>query len=664
MTMTEQSNLIMEQSPSPHWPDKLASPSNSNDSSDDDFDDDDGRNHLEEHQRLRSHNSHVKNAPFQNITSHLANCSSINGENQQQQAQNQQPSTTNGENYLTKAPKKEKKTMKSSKRFKIFGSMRKPNGKRCGADTGTATDFIDTGARKTKTMPMVTATTSDGSPKHKTSDNNIHNNEKGVYDFSYLGHRRYLKDVIEQQSYEYEGTSESYEAVLHEQLLKNDSFNSAFRSSIESVNSIQHRSYELDKHCDFLHRTQSSREDHVSLDEDKYRVNTNRSRSQSTQRSNASRYGPQSQGYQNDVIMKDRGRSQSTNRFSSISYNSSDQIKSPHRCITIDRSRSQSTHRSMALSNGQRPPTQRVIKNDSSASLSTHHNPRNTVTHTSIGAKNASYSQIIPQTNSLTPSAHDFFDGMNKKHVSAITTPDLSRTIQTTSRTRGVSRSELLSTMANANQYPGHLGFCNYQSNFGNGRRSNYVQKTLECNDDGASSQVSDLSMTSPTDASNKYFFNKMLAMNSCCRNGLDKSSEAKLKTGRFCAISQMIESDSDDDSSEDSSCKAEDDFVDITINRESLLQTTSSITTNSTHYTASDEEEEDSEEEQNLNEIHVLSEKVIENEGQQDQGIYAKYSKKLISAIKCTLSDCFVPLSNSPPSMEQHKFNFDRSEI
>lgn len=480
-----------------------------------------------------------------------------------------------------KAPRKERKPMKSSKRFKIFGSMRKAD------------------------------------PRNKNANNHVGAShsvlEERQSDEHNLGRKQYLRDVGRDQSSEYQKIT-----TLHRGY--DGGWNKLQPNRVVKDETILQENQNLydwdDEDLQFLSKSIGDESDLSTMEPHMY---GSRSRSQSTQRSFAS-----------------------SNRIPPI----------PH-----PRSRSQSNSRSGARVSRSHFVRKLQQKAEHTALISTLKNP-NTLNksmsshRSSSGAKyhKMRLNTSVDQARSRSLSTHSSKAQLSKGE-------------------HNIPEKDELASRRNS-QLPPRRQFPQSKSQFvyddeGKMHRIYESRRKYRTDNgfDDTQSHVSALSMTSPTEASKKRLLNEMLSIsfseNSISSNKnpttINKQDNNNIPNF-FCGLSGMNFQHDSGESSSDCSSDGRLSSVAELILQDNVLPSTSSLTSHSTDIHDSEDDSEDDEiESSDTDSFERQNELSVD----QKKNRTVSGTRKILTAIQGKLSDCFMPATNSPPSLQFKKSMF-----
>ena len=488
-----------------------------------------------------------------------------------------------------KAPRKERKRMNSSKRFKIFGSMKK---------TGTRKKESDRDAREPA-------------------------EEERQYDELALGRRMYLRDVVGGDPF-----MESRDSSL---------LHSGYADGVHRLPMTQYNMDKNEVHLpadqnDFdwdeneLNFLSKSIEDESDLSNVFSSIHGSRSRSQSTHRSMASKKGiPMNQPKVNGFLLPHpRSRSRSNSR--SISRVSrSNFIQSLQEAETAALNGLQNP----SSCSSRRPQSTHMVPPSMFHSTSSRNNQDNILALAQARSRSRSTS------NSRTKSS-------NLHRISTMN--NLSNADENGLTSRKMIQIPLRKTYLEGNNE-------NVYNHIHHRSRDQTKDQTL---DDDSNSHVSALSMTSPTEASNKKTLNQMLSISfSDYENGTKNKSNTEYneeeigKPSFFCGLPMKsnYQLDSEESSCGSSSEERSSSVAELILRDDVLLPSTSSLTSQSTDVPNSDDEEE---EESSDDEARGGEEDSSCNNPSKTS-IFEP--RKILTAIQGKLSDCFLPVSKSPPS-------------
>jgi hypothetical protein len=633
----------------------------------------------------------------------------------------------NDSKMMEKAPKKEKKRLKTSKRLKIFGSMKKPNNdKKKNVDEPLLSSFA-----KAEKEP----------------------------DFAYLGRRRFLRDVNGDSGKEMtrslsmnhcQISNQSSNVFPHNWLSKNESHNDPQNcewsdgrniypsKSVEfgHQNGMYHlpsqaqveRGRSLENHISqLIHRSPSThRSQSVHRSPSTHRSQSVH-RSPSTHRSQSVHRSPSTHRSQSIHRSPSTHRSQSVHRSPSTHQSplTHRSLLGPNNASTIsggeldnnplhfkppqikDRSRSRSTHRSVAASSYAASRSARSRSNPLFMSQSNEDDYADSNRNAKI-TRNRGRSLSSKRLNTTKGSR---YQPLQHPHV---TNGSPSQSAQHSLLTGGMMSDQALDGFNNNSCYPNscdrplydcnQCGTFNHQLDASSDRNSydmrelenNFEQKdfqlghqfestnqipknetlrytsfdqinsqdlhdikTNSSSSDDTTTQVSALSMASPSTASQRKFLLKGFAPdnnnnNSSLLLGPQKPvlEEGAKKKGRiFCNFTnmQLQESDSGEDSSEVSEGLCES-IVELSVDVTNMLPATSSLSSNSTNGSNSEEDEEGTKEERYDENTQISAVTTPDSEDNDTFFI----AKRFFSVIQCKISDCLVPVNNSPRSYVQ----------
>mmetsp|Transcript_19731 Transcript_19731/g.24339 ORF Transcript_19731/g.24339 Transcript_19731/m.24339 type:complete len:591 (+) Transcript_19731:68-1840(+) len=539
------------------------------------------------------------------------------------------------DNYITptKAPKKSKRIMKTAKRLKIFGSVRKPD-----------------------KVPSV----------QKNGMTNIENINRSDYSMSYLGRRRFLKDIkprdnrqsiIMQRSLSLNNSIDNrYDVEMYRSEMETNSHThrnrSRFRSSENLGPTEIHHSQSVDYSINKISYLQQQ-SIYKSFTNSRNNQNTreySRNRSQSTSRS----LSRENQHFHTMFTKKDDPKvNRNDDKISyhpnltknksfshDLSYQKNDRSKMG---ILQSRSISQTSYRSHL--------NLRNEKNNNGKNFNLKHNDHR--------VKQQSQT-ILYKSESFGPiENHDKTDCKNYHPPKlCINASSQSRSVTShCSCSKSIRKIELDNAMSNQNA----KRHTTLEENLSN---SPFIE------DD--KSEVSVLSMSSPQTSKTKTI-NSIIAPHDV--SVAFKTQEMQIgkqeKTPSLpldrrslfmCAFPDMhmVDMNSLDESSSDGSDSIDSSLLEINLEMPNVLPTTSSLTSYTTDGTRSEEEDDD----KIYDDEDIDDDKNgLEKDSQRSPSsanIGQKYflRSKILSLIKGKLSDCFMPtVSNSPPSRAYDNF-------